>query len=106
MTAACQAEDVLLQVNHNRRWHPEWVLAKTLLNAGAIGQLNHIYCYMDGGKPAPWWRSENEGPLLHDFTHYFDLMDLYAGDVEWLCGSLPHLARRIRRWGLASDWAL
>ena len=44
---------------------------KTLLDAGAIGEFNHIYCYMDGGKPAPWWRSENEGPLLHDFTHYF-----------------------------------
>ena len=86
MIAACQAEDVLLQINHNRRWHSEWVLAKTLLDEGAIGEFNHIYCYMDGGKPAPWWRSENEGPLLHDFTHYFDLMDLYAGEVDWLCG--------------------
>ena len=97
MIAACQAEDVLLQINHNRRWHPEWVLAKTLLDAGAIGEFNHIYCYMDGGKPAPWWRSENEGPLLHDFTHYFDLMDLYAGEADWLCGMAE---QRRRPWAV------
>ena len=97
MIAACRAEDVLLQINHNRRWHSEWVLAKTLLDAGAIGEFNHIYCYMDGGKPAPWWRSENEGPLLHDFTHYFDLMDLYAGEVDWLCGMAE---QRMRPWAV------
>ena len=64
---------------------------------GAIGDLNHVYCYMDGGKPAPWWRSENEGPLLHDFTHYFDLMDMYAGEVAWLCGMAE---QRMRPWAV------
>ena len=95
MIAACHEKDILLQINHNRRWHPEWNLAKKLLDQGAIGKLNHIYCYMDGGKPAPWWRSENEGPLLHDYTHYFDLMDLYPGEVDWLCGMTE---QRIRPW--------
>ena len=97
MIAACCEKDILLQINHNRRWHPEWNLAKKLLDQGAIGKLNHIYCYMDGGKPAPWWRSENEGPLLHDYTHYFDLMDLYAGEVDWLCGMAE---QRIRPWAI------
>lgn len=97
MIAACATNDIMLQVNHNRRWHPEWILAKKLLSEGAIGQLNHIYCYMDGGKPAPWWRSENEGPLLHDYTHYFDLMDLFAGEVDWLCGMAE---QRLRPWAV------
>ena len=97
MIAACQANNIVLQVNHNRRWNPEWVLAKTLLDEGVIGKLNHIYCYMDGGKPSPAWRSENEGPLLHDFTHYFDLMDLYAGEVEWLSGMAE---QRSRSWAV------
>ncbi|MBT6620539.1 MAG: Gfo/Idh/MocA family oxidoreductase [Gemmatimonadetes bacterium] len=97
MIAACQAGNILLQINHNRRWNPEWVLAKKLLDEGAIGELNHIYCYMDGGKPSPTWRSENEGPLLHDFTHYFDLMDLYAGEVEWLSGMAE---QRSRPWAV------
>ncbi|AWT60002.1 MAG: Myo-inositol 2-dehydrogenase [Candidatus Moanabacter tarae] len=86
MIAACESCGVILQINHNRRWNPEWNLGLKLLREGAIGDLNMIFCYMDGGKPAPSWRSENEGPLLHDFTHYFDLMDLFAGDVDWLCG--------------------
>jgi len=97
MIAACEQGGVLLQINHNRRWHPEWNLALRLLCDGAIGELNHLYCYMDGVKPAPWWRSENEGPLLHDFTHYFDLMDMYAGEVAWLCGTAE---QRRRPWAV------
>lgn len=87
MINACAQNDVLLQINHNRRWHAEWQLAHRLVQEGAIGDLNHIYCYMDGCKPHPSWRSEHEGPLLHDYTHYFDLMDLYGGPVDWLCGA-------------------
>ena len=68
---------------------------------GAIGELNHLYCSMDGGKPDPSWRSENEGPLLHDFTHYFDLIDLFAGEVDWLCG----LAEQRRRPWAVEDFA-
>ncbi len=97
MIAACEKAGVLLQINHNRRWNPERNLGLKLLKEGAIGDLNMIFCYMDGGKPAPSWRSENEGPLLHDFTHYFDLMDLYAGEVEWLCGTAE---QRSRPWAV------
>ena len=52
---------------------------------------------MDGGKPTPSWRSENEGPLLHDFSHYFDLMELFAGEVSWLCGMAE---QRSRSWAV------
>jgi UDP-N-acetyl-2-amino-2-deoxyglucuronate dehydrogenase len=86
MIKVCEQEQVLLQVNHNRRWHPEWLLAAKLLADGAIGELNHITCSMDGCKPDPSWRSENEGPLLHDYTHYFDLMDFFGGSMAWVCG--------------------
>ncbi|MDA0350237.1 MAG: Gfo/Idh/MocA family oxidoreductase, partial [Verrucomicrobia bacterium] len=98
---ACQKSGVLLQINHNRRWHPEWNLAKRLLEEGAIGRLNHIHCFMDGVKPAPWWCSENEGPLIHDGTHYFDLMDYFAGPVDWLYG----MAEQRRRPWPVEDFA-
>ena len=101
MIEVCQREGVLLQVNHNRRWHPEWQLAGRLLADGAIGDLNHITCHMDGCKPEPSWRSENEGPLLHDYTHYFDLMDLYGGPLSWLCG----MAEQRRRPWPVEDFA-
>ncbi len=97
MIDVCARHSVLLQINHNRRWHAEWQLADRLLRDGAIGDLNHIYCYMDGCKPHPSWRSEHEGPLLHDYTHYFDLMDLYAGQVDWLCGMAQ---QRVQPWAV------
>ena len=97
MIAACERAGVLLQINHNRRWNPHWIQAQQLLAAGAIGELNYLQCYMDGCKPTPSWRSENEGPLLHDFSHYFDLMDLYAGEVAWLCGMAE---QRSRPWAV------
>ena len=100
MISACDNAGILLQVNHNRRWSPEWNLGLRLLRDGAIGKLNHIYCYMDGGKPDPSWRSENEGPFLHDFTHYFDLMDMYAGEVAWLCGMAEQRMASLGRGGL------
>ena len=101
MIDACRQERVLLSVNHNRRWHPEWQLAARLLADGAIGELNHITCHMDGCKPDPAWRSDNEGPLLHDATHYFDLMDLFGGPLSWLCG----LAEQRRRPWAVEDFA-
>ncbi|MCB1124286.1 MAG: Gfo/Idh/MocA family oxidoreductase, partial [Verrucomicrobiae bacterium] len=62
MISACQKAGVLLQINHNRRWNPEWNFAKKLLEEGAIGRLNHIYAYLDGVKPSPSWNSDYEGP--------------------------------------------
>jgi predicted dehydrogenase len=97
MIDACEQAGVLLQINHNRRWAGEWNLALELLQEGAIGTLNTVRCFIEGGKPAPSWRSENEGPLLHDFTHFFDLMDMFAGEVDWLCGMAE---QRRRPWAV------
>ncbi len=97
MVDTCDRTGTLLQMNHNRRWHPEWSLALQLVRDGAIGELRHILCYWDGGKPAPCWRSENEGPMLHDFTHHFDMMDMFAGEAEWLCGMAE---QRLRPWAV------
>jgi predicted dehydrogenase len=97
MIEACDAAGILLQINHNRRWSAEWNYAKQLVDEGAIGTLNHIYVSMEGCKPSPAWRSENEGPLLHDFTHSFDQMDMIAGEIDWLCGMAE---QRMRPWAV------
>jgi len=97
MIEACEGAGTLLQMNHNRRWNSEWALGLQLVKDGAIGELKHILCYLDGGKPLPSWRSENEGPLLHDFTHYFDMMDMFAGEAEWMCGVAE---QRMRPWAV------
>ena len=97
MIQVCDHHGVLLQINHNRRWHAQWCRALELTREGAIGDLFQMVCYFDGGKPDPSWRSDNEGPLLHDFTHYFDMMDAFGGEVEWLCGMAE---QRQRPWAI------
>lgn len=82
--AACRANNVLLSVNHSRRWYPIFRHAHDLIRTGAIGELVSMTGYCQGGKPSPAWQSEFEGPLLHDATHLFDLMRIFAGDVQWL----------------------
>ena len=97
MIEACDQAGIPLQINHNRRWSAEWNYAKQLIDEGVIGELNHIYVSMEGCKPSPSWRSENEGPLLHDFTHAFDQMDMLAGEIDWLCGMAE---QRMRPWAV------
>ncbi|NJN19016.1 MAG: Gfo/Idh/MocA family oxidoreductase [Oscillochloris sp.] len=84
---ACNAGGVLLSVNHSRRWYPAYRQARELLHAGAIGELVALTGYCQGGKPAPSWQSELEGPLLHDATHLFDMLRYFAGDARWVAAT-------------------
>jgi predicted dehydrogenase len=81
---ACASNQVLLSVNHSRRWYPIFRHARDLLQSGAIGDLVSMTGYCQGGKPSPAWQSEFEGPLLHDATHLFDMLRFFAGDVQWV----------------------
>ncbi len=83
----CRSHDVLLSVNHSRRWYPIFRHARELIEAGEIGDMVSMTGYCQGGKPSAAWQSEFEGPLLHDATHLFDLMRWYAGDVRWLAAT-------------------
>ncbi|MBI3942023.1 MAG: Gfo/Idh/MocA family oxidoreductase [Chloroflexi bacterium] len=81
---ACKTNGVLLSVNHSRRWDPTFLKAQEIVRQGAIGELVSLYGVCQGAKPSPGWQSEFEGPLLHDATHLFDLMRMFAGDVQWV----------------------
>ncbi len=90
--AACERAGVLLSVNHSRRWYPAYQRARELLREGAIGDLVAMTGYCQGGKPAPSWQSELEGPLLHDATHLFDILRFFAGEARWVAATA---ARRV-----------
>jgi predicted dehydrogenase len=83
----CKQAGAVLSVNHTRRWRPEWIKARELLEEGAIGELVSMFGVCQGAKPHPGWEAEEEGPLLHDAVHLFDMFRFYAGDVHSVVGT-------------------
>ena len=67
MIAACAARGVPLLIDHTRRWYPEYVAARDLLRAGAIGPLRRIVATL-GGPRAMLFRN---GTHLIDMVCYF-----------------------------------
>ena len=93
IVAACRAAGCLLSVNHSRRWNPVFIQAKTMIDSGEIGDLISMLGICQGVKPFPAWTAEEEGPLIHDAVHTFDLFRYYAGDVKSVIGT-AHQRRR------------
>ncbi|MBX3000310.1 MAG: Gfo/Idh/MocA family oxidoreductase [Caldilineaceae bacterium] len=84
---ACRDANVVLSVNHSRRWNPVFLEAKRMIEEGVIGDLISMFGVCQGVKPFPAWTADEEGPLLHDAVHAFDLFRLYAGEVDWVVGT-------------------
>lgn len=87
IVAACKAANCVLSVNHSRRWSPTYLKAKELLDSGAIGNLVSLFGICQGVKPFPAWVADEEGPLLHDAVHLFDLFRLYGGEAQSVMGT-------------------
>ena len=68
MVAAVREARVPMSVNYGRRWYPEYVEAKRLVRAGAIGDLVQVLIE-SGGPRAMLWR-------IH--THAIDLINYFA----------------------------
>lgn len=92
LVAACRAHSCVLAVNHSRRWDPAHRQAKQMVERGLIGDLVAIYGFCQGVKPFPAWTADEEGPLIHDAVHLFDLFRLFAGDPLAVVGTA------VRRW--------
>jgi UDP-N-acetylglucosamine 3-dehydrogenase len=87
IVAACKAANCILSVNHSRRWDPAHRKAKELIDAGAIGDLVSLYGICQGVKPFPAWVADEEGPLLHDAVHLFDLFRMFGGEAQSVMGT-------------------
>ena len=87
MLDACRRSGTVLLVNHSRRWSPVFHKARDLVERGEIGALLTVVGVCQGIKPSPSWRSDEEGPLLHDATHTFDMFRFFAGEVSWVLGT-------------------
>ena len=96
IVTACREAGCVLSVNHSRRWNPAFIKAKEMLEAGAIGELISMLGICQGVKPFPAWTADEEGPLIHDAVHTFDLFRIYAGDAKSVIGTAQRRQRPYR----------
>ena len=87
IVAACAQAGCLLSVNHSRRWDLAHIQAKQMIEQGQIGEVVSLLGICQGIKPFPGWVADEEGPLIHDAVHTFDLFRMFAGDVASVVGT-------------------
>ncbi|MBV9156750.1 MAG: Gfo/Idh/MocA family oxidoreductase [Acidobacteriaceae bacterium] len=75
MVRLCAENDVLLMIDHQRRFHPFHQQLSKFLRDGGLGRIQQVTCYYTAG-------AANTG------SHLFDLLRFYLGDVTWVQGRL------------------
>ena len=75
MIAACEKSNTKLLINHPRRFHPVFQMAKELINEGAIGEIKMVECF-------------GYGKLMHNGSHAFDVLADFFGPAQWVQGEL------------------
>lgn len=79
MIAACRQHTVPLLIDHTRRWYPEFVEARRLIRAGAVGALRRIVATLGGPRAM----------LFRNGTHLVDTVCFFAeSEPEWVVGEL------------------
>lgn len=81
MIRLCSAEDVVLLIDHQRRFDPMHQRLAQFVRDGGIGKLQQITCYYTAG-------------IVNTGTHLFDLLRLYAGEVACAEGRVSARASR------------
>ena len=72
----CQQSGVLLAVNHTRRWAPDVIRLKTMLDSGEWGRLRSLNAVYNKG-------------ILNNGGHMIDLVQYLAGPLAVLCTGVP-----------------
>lgn len=79
MLAAIRTRGVVVNVNHTRRWQPQYVAARQQLREGAIGALAQIVVHFGGPRAM----------LYRNHSHFLDLICYFAeSDPEWVIAEL------------------
>ena len=88
MVAACAEAGVTLTVCHDRRYQPDWMALKHIMDSGVFGKayhwrLEHNQCL---DLPADCWIRSAErlggGAIMSCLTHQIDALRWFAGEVD------------------------
>lgn len=79
MIAACAGRNVPLLIDHTRRWYPDFLEARRLIRAGAIGPLKRVLATLGGPRAM----------LFRNGTHLVDAACFFAeAEPLWVMGEL------------------
>ena len=79
MIRLCAAQNVVLLVDHQRRFDPMHQRLANFVRDGGTGTLQQVTCYYTAG-------------IANTGTHLFDLLRLYAGEIAWAEGRVSACA--------------
>ncbi|MCX8082629.1 MAG: Gfo/Idh/MocA family oxidoreductase, partial [bacterium] len=96
MIEKARSSGLMLSVFHNRRWDPDYLLIREIINKGLIGDIFHIECGASSySHPGFSWRSDKKisGGLLYDWgAHFLDwVLNLVDSRVLSITGELKKL---------------
>jgi predicted dehydrogenase len=79
MVAAVKARNVVMSINHTRRWMHEFGEARSLIDEGEIGEVRHVIATMGGPRAL----------LFRNMTHMTDMVQFFVRSAPaWLVGHL------------------
>jgi predicted dehydrogenase len=73
MIRLCAERDVLLMIDHQRRFDPFHQQIATFTQSGGLGRVQQVTCYYMAG-------------VANTGSHLFDLLRFYLGEVVWVQG--------------------
>ncbi len=83
------SQNKILRIGYNHRFHPAFLMARTILEEGKFGKLLWVRArYGHGGRPGydKEWRSQKNlsggGELIDQGSHLVDLLRYLIGEVE------------------------
>jgi scyllo-inositol 2-dehydrogenase (NADP+) len=87
--AAAAERGLSLSVYQNRRWDPDYLALKRVVQSGQLGEVFHYESFIGGyGHPCNYWHSDEDvsGGAIYDWgSHYLDwALDLFRQEVEWV----------------------
>jgi scyllo-inositol 2-dehydrogenase (NADP+) len=83
MIEAARQAKVMLSVFHNRRWDPDFLAIRELVEKGVLGHVFHVEMFFGGwSAPRGWWRDDKKisGGQFFDWGAHF---------IDWLLQIMP-----------------
>lgn len=87
MAAVSRETGRFLAVGFMKRFGTAYRMAKRIIDSAEFGRLVHVSCKFTSGVYLPVWSKELTpfSFLLDHSIHHLDLIQYYAGPVEWVC---------------------